>query len=211
MNKQIVLILIALIVITISSIMGAYHFSEKYKNEKHDKQNVLILNSRKIKEIEYYNNKNNELIAKNEALELEYKTVRKTDELNWTKKFEGLKKDNRNLEFAYKIQLQINDSLRSKLQFVPKTFVDSKGDTSIFQAFIWGKSHKFGYDSLIQITPDSVIHKEQEIVPLRGVMYWERKIPILWILSKKQYSAELYSENQDVKVTELLNIKIKKK
>lgn len=213
-NKYLIILIIGLLLLSGGGLFMAHNFYKKYKNEKSQKENTQLLLSTKIKEVEVYKNLYGHLVHRNEALILDNKSTKdlvKNGNLAWIKELEGVKKNIKNLEFAYKSQIEVNDSIISKLDFFKKNYINEKGDTILFQAFKWGKATEFGYDSLIQITPDSVLFKEQEIVPLKGGMYWERKIPILWVFSKKQYKAEIFSENPDVKITELLNIKVTKK
>jgi|SRR6476620_4719442 len=185
-------------------------YYNKFQNEKSQKQGIEQLFSKKQAEIELYRNHNNQLVAKNEAITLENKSVKdlvKQGNLSFLKDFDNLKKNYKNLEFAYQIQVKISDSLKGKLNFKDTINIDSKGDTVKFKAFKWEVKDKWREVSLKQITPDSVVFKEVQNVPLDGVLYWKRK----WFLGKKRYWAEATSENPHVTIPKLLNLKVGKK
>jgi len=197
----------ALAVTLLICIFLLHFYYNKFKEEKAQKQGVEQLFSKKQTEVEFYKNKNGQLVAKNETVELDNKTIKdlvKQGNLQFLKEFNNLKKNYKNLETALQIQVKISDSLKSKLTFIPEKYIDKKGDTIKFNAFKWGRITEWGYDSLKQITPDSVIFKKRESVPLDGVLYWKRK----WFLGKKRHFVEVTSKNPEVEIEKLLNIKI---
>lgn len=192
------------------SIFLAHSYYNKYLEQKNEKENIELLFSKKEAEIELYKNKHGQLVAKNEAVSLENKSIKelvKDGNLQFLKQFDNLKRNYKNLENAYEIQAKISDSLKSKLNFIDTSYVTSKGDTVKFKAFSWGIKDKWREISLKQITPDSVYFKEEQNVPLDGVLYWKRK----WFLGKKHYFSEVTSENPHVRINKLLTIRIEGK
>jgi len=185
-------------------------YYNKFQEEKSQKQGIEQLFSKKQAEVELYRNHNNQLVTQNEAVTLENKSVKdlvKQGNLSFLKDFDNLKKNYKNLEFAYQMQVRISDSLKSKLQFKDTVYITSKGDTIKFKAFSWETKDKWRDISLKQVSPDSVLFKEHQLVPLDGVLYWKRK----WFLGKKRYWAEATSENPHVTIPKLLNLRIGKK
>ena len=120
-------------------------YYNKFKEEKAQKQGVEQIFSKKQAEVELYKNHNGQLVAKNEAVTLENKTVKdlvKQGNLQFLKDFDNLKKNYRNLEFAYQMQVKISDSLKGKLNFKDTSYVTLKGDTIKFKAFNWETKDK---------------------------------------------------------------------
>lgn len=205
---------IGLVILLVLSLGTLKFYYSKYQNEKKQKEGVQQLFSKKQSEIELYKNKQGQLVAKNEVVELENKTIKalvKEGNLSWLTELQGVKKNMRNLESAYRLRTQVLDSILVKLNDTTRTYITIKGDTIEFKAKDWSYSDKFSSFKSYQITPDSSIFTYNISVPLSGAVYWKRKHPFLWIFSKKVYKSELTSENPNVKIIQMDNIKVSKK
>ncbi len=212
MKKAYYSALLSLIVLLLVSLSVLHHYYDKYKIEKAEKENVILLHSKAIEQVEHYKNAYGHIVAKNEAIVLENRDIKelvKNGNLAWMNELQGIKKNLKNLEFAYKITTHVMDSLSVMLLDTTRFYI-VKGDTIRFEAKDWEYTDKWGKFSAKQLMPNKIDFKYDITVPLDGALIWKRKHPYLWILSKKEYSSELYSENPHVKVTELVNIKVKK-
>jgi hypothetical protein len=211
MNLRLISILIAIIVIM--GLASARMLSE-YLKMKDEKANVQSLYSNKIKEIEVYKSRDGQMVHRNEALNLENKTIKelvRDGQLSQLKQLEGINKRMNNLEFIYQITAKALDSVKVRLQDTTRYYVNDKGDTLIFKATDFKYNDKWASFKAKQITPDSSILTYSVTAPLTGAMYWKRKVPILWIFSKKEYFGEITSENPHIVIPELLNIKVGRK
>ena len=185
-----------------------------YSRMKSEKESVQKLFSKKMEEVEVYKNRFNNVVTKNEAIQLESRTIKSLVEdgkLSQLKQLEGLNKRMNNLEFAYKITAKALDSVNIHLQDTSRWYVDSKGDSVFFKATDFKYSDKWASFKAKQISPDSTTLTYSVTAPLTGAMYWKRKRPILWIFSKKEFFGEVYCENPHVVIPELVNIKVSKK
>lgn len=211
MNDRVISLLVVIILL-MGAAIGRYH--NMYSRMKSDKENVQKLFSKKIEEVEVYKNRFNNVVAKNEAVTVENRTMRELVEggkLEQLKQLEGINRRMSNLEFAYKITARALDSVKVHLQDTSRWYVDDKGDTLIFKATDFKYSDKWSSFKAKQIRPDSSILTYSVTAPLTGAMYWKRKYPILWIFSKKEYFGEVFCENPHVVIPELLNVKVGKK
>jgi len=189
------------------SIFLAHIYYIKYQEQKEQKQNIELLFSNKVKELETYKNKQGQIVVKNEVPEINNKEVKnlvKQGNLQFLKEFNNLKKNYRNLESAYQIQSKVIDSLNVDLSKTPEIYVNKKGDSVKFIAHNINYEDKWLELQLKQITPDSANLKYSVYVPLDGVLYWKRT----WFLGKKHYFSEVTSSNPHIKINKLLNIKI---
>lgn len=186
------------------------HFKDKYQAEKKDKDNVIQLTSGKDLIIKKYQNSNNNLVVRASQLEFENKTVKKLAEegqLTWLKEFEGVKKNMKNLESAYRLQARAADSVGARLEKLRLTYINDDGDTIVYQGVKFNYQDKYTALKAKQVTPDSIVVTYNIKVPLSGAVFWKRK----WFLGKKQYQAEMMSENPSVVLDSVVSLTVKKK
>ncbi len=196
-----------LLVFLILVIVFAHTYYNKYLEQKEQKQNVELLFSNKVKELEIYKNKKGQEVTKNEVVPLDNNSIKdlvNQGNLQFLKDFEGLKKNYKNLENAFQIQAKSIDSLRVTLIDTSEVYIDKKGDSIKFVAHNFNYEDKWANFQLKQYSPDSTIFKYDVYVPLDGVLYWKR----VWFLGKKHYFTEVTSENPYIKINKLLNLKI---
>ncbi len=201
---------IVILILLLISGFFAYTFYNKYKEEKEQKEGVEQLFSKKQAEVEVYKNKYGQAVNRVEGITLENKTIKqlvKDGNLQFLKEFEGLRKNYKNLEFAFQLQAKSIDSLRIHLRDSVTSYIDNKGDTIKFTAKNWNKEDKWSKFTYKQISPDSAILKYEVDVPLDGVYFFKRK----WFLGKKRHFAEVVSTNPHVKIPQLLELKVGKK
>jgi hypothetical protein len=199
---------IVLLLIVSSSFL--YIFYNKYKEEKEQKEGVEQLFSKKQAEVYIFKNKYGREVSRNNSIVLENKTIKqlvKDGNLQFLKEFEGLKKNYKNLEYAFHSLSKSVDSLHIHLKDSIINYVNEKGDTVKFVAKNWKKQDKWSKFDYKEISPDSAILKYEVDVPLDGVLYWKRR----WFLGKKHYFSEMTSENPHVKIPELLELKVGRK
>jgi len=190
--------------------VSAYVFYNKYKEEKEQKEGVEQLFSKQQTETQYYKNRYGETVSRTQGLVLENKTIKqlvKDGNLGFLKEFQDLKKNFKNLEFAFQAQSKSIDSLRIHLNDSSISYIDNKGDTIKFIAHNWKKQDKWSKFYYKQFSPDSAVLKYEVDVPLDGVFYWKRK----WFLGKKHYFSEITSSNPHVKIPQLLELKVGRK
>ena len=188
----------------------AHHYYTSYQEQKDQKENVEKLFSKKSAEVELYKNRQGQIVAKTQAIELENKTIKqlvKDGNLPWLKNFEGLKSNFKNLETAFQVQSKLIDSLKAKIHDHQVIYIDKKGDTVKFTAHDINFKDKWSEITVKQISPDSANLKYSIDVPLEGVSYWHRK----WFLGKKHEEIEVTSENPHVKINKVLHITTSKK
>jgi hypothetical protein len=206
--KQI--LFLVLLILLIAAVGIADYYRSKYEIEKKEKESVVALTAHQGLIIKDYKNKNDQLVTRATALEFENKTVRElaeSGELKWLQEFEGLKKNLRNLESAYRLQTKVVDSVKVKLQTLQLFYINSHGDTIIYQGMKFNYEDKFASISALQVTPDSLHVKYSVDVPISGTLYWKRK----WFLGKKTYQAEVTSANPNVKISDVITFKTNKK
>lgn len=201
---------IFLLVIFGISVFLAHTYYNKYLEQKDEKQNIELLFSKNIEELQVYKNRQGQLVVKNEVPIIDNKSVKdlvNQGNLQFLKEFEGLKKNYKNLENAFSVQSKVIDSLNVDLSKTLEIYIDKKGDSVKFIALNWSYEDKWSKFELKQFTPDSANFKYTTIVPLDGVLYWKRT----WFLGKKHYFSEITSENPHIKINKFLNIKIEGK
>ena len=211
MNFRLISLLIVIIVL-LGTTIGRYHLM--YTRMKEGKENVQKLYSKKMDEMEVYKNRFNHVVTRNEAIQLESRTIKslmKDGELGQLKQLEGLNKRMSNLEFAYKITATALDSVRIRLQDTTRLYVDTNGDSVYYRSTGFKYSDKWASFKATQLSPDSISLTYSVTAPMTGAMFWKRKHPILWIFSKKEFFGEVYCENPHVVIPELVNIKVQKK
>lgn len=197
-------------IIFIASCITTYFFYNKYKEEKEQKEGVEQLFSKSQDSVKVYRNVHGRLVSRTNGLILENQTIKqlvKDGNLQFLKEFDGLKKNFKNLEFAFQAQSKSIDSLRIHIKDSVFTYIDNKGDTIKFIAQNWKKEDKWSKFDYKQFSPDSAILKYEVDVPLDGVFYWKRK----WFLGKKHYFSEITSPNPHVKIPKFLELKVGKK
>jgi len=204
-------LIVILIIAVISGIGTINVLIKKYQEEKADKEGIMKLNEIQAGTIVEYRNQNNRLVSRAEVAEIRGKTIAEmmqTGQLKWLKELEGLKKNMKNLEYAYNIQSSASDSLRLKLDKVSSVFINSTGDTVIFQGVKFKFNDKYARITAEQISPDSIDIGYHIDVPISGALFWKRKF---WIFSKKKYYAEVTSENPNVIIPKVISLRTRKK
>jgi hypothetical protein len=203
-----------LVVIIVGLCFVIFRYHNLYSRMKSQKDNIQLLYSKKMDEVDTYRNRFNNVVTRNEAIQLENRTIKalvKDGELAQLKQLEGLNRRMNNLEFAYKITARALDSVRIHLQDTSRFYIDDKGDTVLFKSTSFRYTDKWASFKGVQVSPDSLVLNYSINAPLTGAMYWKRKTPILWIFSKKEYWSEITSENPHVQIPELLTIKALRK
>jgi len=194
----------------IIALISSWTFYNKYKDEKEQKQGIEQLFSKQQTETQYYKNRYGETVSRTQSLVLENKTIKqlvKDGNLQFLQEFQGLKKNYKNLEYAFQSLSKSVDSIYIHLKDTSFTYIDSKGDTVKFIAKNWKKEDKWSKFDYKELSPDSAIFKYEVDVPIDGVLYWKRK----WFLGKKKYFSEMTSSNPHVKIPQLLELKVGKK
>lgn len=193
---------LGILILSVSGLaMAVNHYRNQYQLEKRDKQNAIKLSGLNRQAMETYRNKNDQLVTRLSALEFTTSTVKdlvKSGELGWLNQFQGLKKSMKNLETAYNIQMEASDSLQTKLDKFQSFYINSTGDTIVFQGMKFAYQDEYTILSAQQVSLDSVRVKYSVKVPVSGALFWDRK----WFLGKKHYKAEITSENPHVTIPE---------
>lgn len=184
----------------------------KWKTEKRENESLVMLNSDAFDNVETYKNKLGQQVTKNQALTLRNGTLEElTDnqEFKFLKDMDGLKRSLRNLESAQRITARAVGSINTGIRDTT-IFITSAGaaDTTILVAKTFNYQDKYTtIKGLLDLKLDSVKLDYTVTVPLEGAVYWERK----WFLGKKRWSSEIISPNPNVTITELKNIRVRKK
>ncbi len=160
-------------------------------------------------------------VSKNNVLDLTLRNARaiQAQELVFVKQFEGVKKNMKNLEAAFRTQAAVLINLKLKTR---DTTTNNNGPSPLGEGGQRpdeaAKSiyYQDEYNFLTGIvTADSAqIHAEIQ-VPIDGVSYWQRKHKFIfknWRIGKKQYFSELTSPNKWVQIRqhEFINVGRKK-
>ena len=184
----------------------------KWKTEKRENESLVTLNSDAFDNVETYKNKLGQEVSKNQALTLRngtLKTLTDNQEFKFLKDMEGLKRSLRNLESAQRITARavgsINTGIRDTTIFI--TTAGGQDTTILVAKSINYEDEYTTITGLLDLKLDSVKLDYTVTVPLEGAVYWERK----WFLGKKKWSSELISPNPNVTITELKNIRVRKK
>lgn len=202
--------IVTLILLLAGAAGTANYMWQQYQLEKQDKLNLIELTSGKDLILKKYVNDNNHLVTRTQALEFQNSTMQKLAEegqLKWLQEFEGLKRNMKNLESAYKLQAIAGDSVNAKLNKLQLLYVNDAGDTVFYQGIKATHKDKYADLKVVQVSPDSVRFVYKIQVPLSGAVYWKRK----WFLGKKIYQAEMTSENPNVVLDSIVTLKTKKK
>jgi hypothetical protein len=162
-------------------------------------------------------------VSKNNLLRMDVKTVqdlRKTSELKWLEKFEGLKKNASNLESASRIdavaEFDLTGWVDSTLFLRDPTVSITEGATNVtkYDVYIPVFSYSDKYNSItgsIKGTLDSVKIKGIIVAPIKGAVYWQRR-KVLWMrIGKKNYFSEFLCENDWVHITNHEEIQVRKR
>jgi hypothetical protein len=204
MNKITILSFVVLLV----SFIFTNHLLDQVKKLKEERNQLINFANSENQEIEFYQNKFNQEVAKVSQLEINLKTLREikdNEKLAFFKEFDGLKKRLGNLEHATVINTRTVNNF--KTNFYDTTVVNVNLDSAlrVVKAFKWSDKYSSlnGY-----VTKDSLhVTKQQVDVPLKAVAYWDRK----WFLGKKHWYFEAKSDNPNAKITKLDHISVQKK
>jgi len=186
-----IIILIALLCLGGGTITILY---KKWRAAEEQVKNMVALNGKKFKELEVYKNKYNEIVYKNEAVELESKSVKKlvkNDQLKELKSFDKPLKNNfNNLKSATTLKIEIPLNSTSTFIKPDSTFNIDNGSGRIAHT-----------EKGFQIFIDDTIKTS-----LTVINYWHRK----WFLGAKKWNSEATSSNKKLIITELKTIVVKK-
>lgn len=155
-------------------------------------------------------------ISKNNVLDLTLRNARaiQAQELAFIRQFEGVKKNLKNLETAFRSQSEvlIKLKLKNKDTIIVQTQNLASQDTINAIHFSYGDNY-----NIIQgiVLSDTTQLDGYIAVPIDGVNYWQRKHKFIfknWRIGKKQYFSEITSPNPWVHITqhEFINIGRKK-
>lgn len=186
------------------------HFVSQIKELKKQKQELISFNNSATQELERTKNKLNQEVVKTEELTLTNDNLKRLADdriQGLLNQFSALKSDFRNLEQAFQIDSEIRST--DRVTTYDTTIVRSSKDTTV--TYIKAKAFKFESqwkkgDGLV--LSDSVIINQTIQVPLDGVVYWKRNFPLF---GKKIYSTEFTSANPEVVITNLQNIKVRRR
>ncbi len=190
--------IVILSILLLASIGAGGYIYKEWRSERAEKLSVISLNGEANKTIDEYTNKNNNLVAINESIQLESKTIKllhSEKQLAILDEFKGLKKNYKNLENLIQASLKVGGSIS----------VPIKPDSTF--------SHHdefrdlLGSIEFVQDSGFSVHITDTTTVPLALVVYWKRK----WFLGKETYSVEGTSSNKKVKIVGLESIQVKRK
>jgi len=163
-----------------------------------------------------YINLYGQAVSKNNVLELTHRNARaiQAQELAFTRLFEGVKKNLKNLETAFRSQSEVLIKLKLKNSdtLIVQPHADAPADTITATHFSYGDNY-----NIIQglVLSDTTQLDGYIAVPIDGVNYWQRKHKFIfknWRIGKKQYFSEMTSPNPWVHITqhEFINIGRKK-
>jgi hypothetical protein len=151
-----------------------------------------------------YKNKLGNQIARTKTIEVSLGNIirlRNSERLSHLKQFEALKKKLTNLEQSVTIDAEINkDSIKVVTVHIP-----CQDSLKVFHY-----ERKDEWNTISAMVVD--IPKFEIKVPIRAVVYWQRKKKFLWWrVGKKEWYFESYSPNPLVSVTDQELIRVAKK
>lgn len=198
MTLRLGIIAVALILLLSGLNVFLYKRGQEFKTQADE--NLSLANDRARQATEY-RNKNGVLVSHNTVLTIQRDNARKllsSEEFEWTTKFDGLKKNLKNLTQTTKLEIRIDTVLH-----IRKDTVDRPG---MAQILLDDKYNYLAIDST-----GSKIELRVE-APVQGVMYWERPHKFLFIRwGKKQYSSEFTCLNPLVHISNHEIIQVRRK
>jgi hypothetical protein len=162
-----------------------------------------------------YINLHGRLVNQNKVLKLSARSAEqlsRSEELAWVRKYDGIKKDLRNLEQATRLEATVGVSVVGP-NSPPDSIIYSVGRVDSSRQ---GQTRKFEYlDSYNRIRvvswPDSTSVTGEISVPIEGVVFWQRKRVLGLRLGRKEYLSEFSSANPWVRITRHELISVRKK
>jgi hypothetical protein len=160
--------------------------------------------------LEFYKNELGKEVAKASTATLDYRLLQRLShdsELSWLRQFEGLKKSLKNLEAA----TSVNTRVIAEFKTTTKDTV-VRVDSVDHPAFTFENKTEFITETGTVI-PDlkQVITRLDISVPLKGVVYWERKRFLGLKIGKKEWKSEFTSDNPFVKITSVDQILVQRR
>ncbi len=185
--------IIILAVLLFASMGAGYYTYQKWRAAEREAKSLTQINGVAFKSVEQYKNRYNKIVAKNESLTLNNKSIKelvKEGQLPVLKQFEGLKRNYRNLEQLIQSNILVSGQVK-----IP---IDTAGN------FFFDDSFNFVQGNI----KNDTLHISDSIrVPLSVVVYWQRS----WLLGRKKYSAEAVSDNPKAIIKGLESIQVIRK
>ncbi len=198
---------IIVIILLIIYAWGATQFAISQKKAKEvaqtERDQAVAIATQQKEETTHYRNAYNNEVARVKDTQMTLDNVNRlfeTKELSWLKQIEGLKKKNKNLESATRVDMSFRgDSIIRRTIYVPCS------DTlELFRYYI---HDEFNYiDAVVLDTP---------VFELRAPVYiaalWQRK-KFLWLrIGKKEYFTEATTPNKLIRIDTLTHFTIGRK
>ena len=149
-------------------------------------------------------------VSKNQVLELDLKNakdLRNTPGLSFTKEITGVKKNLSNLDET----LRLDGDAKLNLTLTPNVVWNHLPPDTVTRVF----PYKDKFNSLnIKLKHDSLFVKGEISVPIKGVVYWQRKHYFIFKklrYGRKEYFTEIYCDNPWVTIKDHELIKIQRK
>lgn len=176
---------------------------EKLEISEADKASAIQFANSEKHITESYINKFNNVVNRTKQIEISLSNVvalRNSERLSYLKQIEGLKKNLKNLETGITIDAGVNeDSIPVKIVYIP-----CKDSVKVFNYKLVDEFNTIS--AMVIDTPKFEIK-----VPIRSVIYWERK-KFLWMrLGPKQYFIESFSPNKLITIEDQELIRITKR
>lgn len=175
----------------------------KFKEERAHAYKALDLSQRMASEegrkAEYYRTKNGLLVSKSEALEIDNKALAKSNQ-EWINKFGKLKKDYRNLEFAFNAKIDVSDTVTGTATDSVFVYVT---DSTGYQLKEYTFTDEWATITAKEIGDNKALFTYRVTVSVSGILYWDRK----WFLGRKRYWGVASSDNPNASIPELVMLK----
>lgn len=211
------------LILVVATLVGAWftnHYRNKFRNEREEKEQLVIYRSEQTKQLETYKNKYNREVTRSQAIQFERATITelvKNGDLEYLQQFDNLNKRLNNLEAT----MQSNTRTISRFSTgLADTVIIDHSDSSTF------KARKFNYKSKYLTAQGLILADTLRMdslvmeVPIATVVYWQRQHWKLFgnrrkwlpkLFGKKQYLSEITSDNPDVKITQHQFIGLRKR
>lgn len=162
-----------------------------------------------------YLNKYGFEVSKNKLLQLSHRDfvkLKNSEETSFLKQIDDVKKNLKNVEQTIRIEMEAKFKIggRSKdtLLVIKPTPNKPNGDSIRAKTYTYNDQYN---DFLVMAANDTMGLYGTAIVPLDGVVLWERRNKWLWILSKRIYYSEFTTPNKFVKIKQQEILQIRKK
>lgn len=225
--KTVLIGTIILMIIALSAIVKVQHDQNVALRE--EKGQLLKVANDSGRVARTYINLHGQQVSKNNVLELSLRNaqdLRNTSEFAHLAQFDNLNKKLKNLESATKIKavaeidktvgvtdVNVDEWLKENRKTLLSS--DSMFTGTTGKAFLYSDEFNNISGLIVHGTPiDSAIVTVKIIVPIAGVVYWQRPHKFIfksWRYGKKEYFSEFTSENKSVTITSHETIQIKKR